>query len=46
LLEETGEPGENHIPSASTDKLYYIMLYPSPWAGFEPTITPLISSCY
>ena len=46
LLEETGEPGENHIPSACTDKLYYIMLYSSPWAGFEPTIIPLISSCY
>ena len=27
LMEETGEPGENHRPAEVTDKLYHIMLY-------------------
>jgi hypothetical protein len=27
LMEETGEPGENHRLAEVTDKLYHIMLY-------------------
>ena len=36
LVEETDEPGENHQNlSQVTDKLYYIMLYTSPWWRFK-----------
>jgi len=35
LTEETGGPGENHRPAQVTDKLYYIMLYASPWSKFQ-----------
>ena len=39
LVEETRGPGENHWPDLPqvTAKLYYIMLYSSPWVGVEPT---------
>jgi hypothetical protein len=29
-----------------TDKLYHIMLYPSPWAGVEPTTSVMIGTNY
>ena len=36
LVEETGGPEENHRPAASHwQTLSHIMLYTSPWAGFE-----------
>jgi hypothetical protein len=36
LVEEIGEPGENNQPvSQVSDKLYPMMLYTTPWAGFE-----------
>jgi len=35
LVEETGVPGENHRPAQVTDKVYHMMLYTSPWSGFE-----------
>ena len=36
LVEEIGEPGENNQPvSQVSDKLYPMMLYTMPWAGFE-----------
>jgi len=40
LVEETGGPGENH--RSATDKLYHIMPYTSPWAGFELTTSVVI----
>ena len=38
LVEETGEPGENHLPQF-TDKIYCIMLFQVhlAWTGFELT---------
>jgi len=30
--------------SQVTDKLYHIMLYTSPWVGFEPTISEVIGT--
>jgi hypothetical protein len=35
LMEETGGPGENHSPCHKSLTNYHIMLYTSPWAGFE-----------
>ena len=32
LVEETRIPGENHVLSQVTDKLYHIMSYISPWS--------------
>ena len=39
LVEETGVPGENHLPQF-TDKRYYIMLFQVhlAWTGFELTM--------
>jgi hypothetical protein len=40
LVEETGVPRENHRPQGTRKSLtnfYHIMLYTSPWGGFEPT---------
>jgi hypothetical protein len=40
LVEETG------VPEKTTDKLHYIMLYTSPWAGFEFTTSVVIGTDY
>jgi hypothetical protein len=46
LVEETGVPGENHQPVASTDKLYHIMLYRVylTWTRFELTTSVVIDT--
>ena len=43
-VEETGWPGENHRPVTVTDKLYYIMLYTSPWSRFELTTSVVVGT--
>jgi hypothetical protein len=42
LVEDTGGPGENLLQV--TDKLYYIMLYTSPWSRFELTTSVVIGT--
>jgi hypothetical protein len=44
LVEETGEPGENHRPAASHWQLYPIMLHTSPWSRFELTTSVVIGT--
>ena len=50
LVEETGGPGENHQQTTNlsqvSHKLHHIMLYPSPWAGVEPTTSVVIGTDY
>ena len=46
LVEETRIPGENHRAVASHwQKLYHIMLYTSPWLGFELTFVVIWTGC-
>ena len=44
LMEETGEPGENHDLSQVTDKPYHIMFYTSPWSSFELTTSVVVGT--
>ena len=44
LVEETGEPRENHQPAASHWNLYHIILYTSPWSKFELTTSVVIGT--
>ena len=44
LVDETGVPGESHDLPQVIDKLYHIMLYTSPWAGFELTTSVVIGT--
>jgi hypothetical protein len=44
LVEETGEPGENHRPAQVTEKLYHIMLFTPSWSRFELTTSVVIGT--
>ena len=44
LVEETRGPRENHRTIASHWQTYHIMMYTSPWSGFELTTSKVIGT--